>query len=164
MKNIKEKIRILRGKERERLMGVFEKQFGIKQIQGTLIRGRKGGIYLFTGTIPDKEIFNLLKIFPVEIIGIYLAKEMDGKLRLSIEGSQILKNEITKRIVELSKEEMEIWIMGHELIKKTGFEDYVVMKYKNEMLGVGKASENKITNFIPKSRRLRDKTIEVSKF
>jgi len=33
------------------------------------------------------------------------------------------------------------------------------MKYENDMLGTGKASEEKITNFIPKSRRLKDKTI-----
>jgi len=28
------------------------------------------------------------------------------------------------------------------------------------LLGTGKASEEKITNFIPKSRRLRDRSIE----
>jgi len=31
------------------------------------------------------------------------------------------------------------------------------MKYKNDFLGTGKASENKIGNFIPKNRRLKHK-------
>jgi len=52
--------------------------------------------------------------------------------------------------------------MGYEIRKKTGLKDYVVMKYKDDMLGTGRASEEKITNFIPKSRRLRDRNIEVS--
>ena len=31
------------------------------------------------------------------------------------------------------------------------------MKYKDNFLGTGKASENKISNFIPKNRRLKEK-------
>src|SRR3989344_3936107 len=81
-------------------------------------------------------------------------------IRLSIEGSQILKNEITKNLVELNKEEVETWMMGHELIKKTGINGFVIMKYEKDMLGTGKASSDKITNFIPKSRRLKDRSIE----
>jgi len=46
---------------------------------------------------------------------------------------------------------------GNELNIKIGGKDFLVMKYKNNFLGTGKASENKITNFIPKSRRLKNK-------
>ena len=31
------------------------------------------------------------------------------------------------------------------------------MKFKNDILGTGKISENKISNFVPKSRRLKFK-------
>jgi NOL1/NOP2/fmu family ribosome biogenesis protein len=34
----------------------------------------------------------------------------------------------------------------------------VAIRYKEDFLGCGKASESKISNFIPKSRRLKLKT------
>ncbi len=80
-------------------------------------------------------------------------------MRLSIEGSQYVKNQATKNVVELTYEEMQTWMCGQELVKSTGMTGFVLMKYGNDMLGTGNASEKKITNFIPKSRRLRDKKI-----
>jgi len=44
---------------------------------------------------------------------------------------------------------------GNELEIKTGKKGFLIMKYKNNFLGCGKASELKIGNFIPKSRRLK---------
>ena len=95
----------------------------------------------------------------IDSLGIYFASELDGKVRLSIEGTRILKNQIKENIIELTDEEAEIWIMGHEIEKKTNLKGFVLIKHKEEMLGTGKASEEKITNFIPKSRRLKDRSI-----
>ena len=49
-------------------------------------------------------------------------------------------------------------MMGSELNIKSGMKGFVIMKYKDELLGTGKASEEKISNFIPKNRRLREKS------
>ena len=66
--------------------------------------------------------------------------------------------EITKNIFSLNSEQAEQWMKGHELQIKTGMKGFVAIKYEEDFLGTGKASENKIGNFIPKNRRLREKT------
>jgi NOL1/NOP2/fmu family ribosome biogenesis protein len=160
MKQPIEPIRIIEGREKEKIMEILLEQFGVEKIPGKIIKRGKEKIFLFTGSLTEREIQNLSQATFVERVGVYFAKENEGELRLSIEGTQILKNEIKKNIVELNEEEKETWMMGHEILKKTGLKGFVVIKYKEDMLGTGKASEEKITNFIPKSRRLKDKSIE----
>jgi len=46
---------------------------------------------------------------------------------------------------------------GQELNLKSGKKGFVIMKYNDDFLGSGKASEEKIGNFIPKTRRLKEK-------
>ena len=154
-------IEILHGKNRERIIDILNRQFGIKEIEGTLVKRGRERIFLFTGSFDSKDIQNISKYNFLERLGVYFAKENErGELRLSIEGSQYVKNQATKNVIELTKDEMNTWMCGHELIKNTGTTGFVLMKYKNDMLGTGNASTEKITNFIPKSRRLRDKKIQ----
>jgi NOL1/NOP2/fmu family ribosome biogenesis protein len=159
MKKI-EPIKLLTGKERMKIINQLKKQFGIEDIKGNLLKKGKGKIFLFEGNLGKKEIDKLSKTIFIERIGVYLAKEEEMGIRLSIEGSQILKNQIKKNIVELTKKEMQTWMMGHEVLRKNEITGFVIIKYKEDMLGTGKASREKITNFIPKSRRLKDKSIE----
>ena len=46
---------------------------------------------------------------------------------------------------------------GHELPIKTGKHGFLIMKHGEDFLGTGKASEEKIGNFIPKNRRLKER-------
>jgi len=155
-----ERLRIIKGKEKEEILENLKNQFGIKKIPGILLKRGRERIFLYEGNFDEEDLKKLEKITFIERVGIYFGKLEERGIRLSIEGSQILKKEITKNIVELDRKEMDIWMMGHELLKKTPNKGFVIMKYKEDMLGTGKASEEKITNFIPKSRRLRDKSIE----
>ena len=93
----------------------------------------------------------------IERIGAYFAKvdEKTGDIRLSLEGSQILKP--NKNIFEINSEQTQDWMMGRELGIKTGQNGFLIMKHGNDFLGTGKASKDKIGNFIPKNRRLKDK-------
>ncbi|PJE81795.1 hypothetical protein COU58_00515 [Candidatus Pacearchaeota archaeon CG10_big_fil_rev_8_21_14_0_10_32_42] len=150
----------LEGKYKKEIIEKLNDQFGINNIPGELFMRGNEKIFLFQGNFDEEKIRELEKISFVERVGVYLGKIEEYGIRLSIEGTQILKNEIIKNIVELDKEEMERWMMGHEILKKTEITGFVIVKYKNEMLGTGKASIEKITNFIPKSRRLRDRSIE----
>ncbi len=155
-----EPIKLLAGKERMAFINKLRKQFGIEDIKGNLLKRGKERVFLFEGNLEKKEMDQLSKATFIERIGVYLGKEEEMGIRLSIEGSQILKNEIKNNIIELTKEEMQTWMMGHEVLRKNDFTGFAIIKYKDDMLGTGKASEKKITNFIPKSRRLKDKTIE----
>lgn len=153
--NKEQELNFLEGKEKKEIIEILNTQFGIKNIPGRIIKKGKEKIFLYTGELNKEEILKIKDLVPIERIGVYLAKQEERGIRLSIEGSQILKNEITKNTIELDKNEMETWMKGHEVLKNTNLRGYVIIKYKEEMLGTGKASEEKITNFIPKSRRLK---------
>lgn len=168
----------------------LNEQFGIKEIPETLIKFGEEKIFTFSGDL--KLLSKLQNITRVEGIGNYIAKEQNEQIRLSIEGTHLFKDQITKNIFELNKQQLKDWMHGSEiLLDSKNSEDgrgdldnqlsnsgrggwgvaggipnvreenkklkkgFVIMKYKDDFLGTGKASENKITNFIPKIRRLK---------
>lgn len=146
--------------DKEELNEKLEEQFGIKEIPGILLRKGKERIFLFQGELSEKEIIKLDSLVEIERTGIYIGKifEPTGELRLSIEGTQIFKDQIKRNIFELdSEQDYEKWMNGQELNIKTNLRGMIVIKYKGEFLGCGKASEEKIGNFIPKNRRLKIK-------
>ena len=152
-------IKILNKKEKQEIENKLNKQFGIKEISEKIIMKGKEKLFLFSGSFTNEEIKKLEELVVIEKIGVYFAKidERTEDIRLSIEGSQILKNQIKKNVFEISEELVEQWMKGQELNIKTGKKGFIVIKYKNDFLGTGKASEEKISNFIPKIRRLKEK-------
>ena len=85
----------------------------------------------------------------------YFARKIDGKIRLSIEGSQIINPR--KNVIELKENQVKLWVMGNdiELDEKMENGEFYILKYKNNILGSGKYSDGKILNFVPKERRLK---------
>ena len=69
----------------------------------------------------------------------------------------LVKHQITKNIFDLNDEQAEQWMKGQELNIESGKKGFVVMKYREDFLGTGKASAEKISNFIPKARRLKER-------
>jgi len=157
-----EYVHVLNENEKRAFISKLAEQFGTREINGTLIQLGKERIILFTSNITEKEIKEIVKNSHIESIGVYIAKidPQTNDIRLSIEGSQLLykQGQITKSIFELRNEqEVEQWMSGQELpigSDITGTNGFLIMKYKDDILGSGKASQNKIGNFIPKSRRL----------
>jgi len=157
-------------REKEKLLNQLNEQFGINEIPWKIARLGKERIIVFSGDISEKEILELDRVARIEGIGLYFAKvdEKTQDLRLSIEGVQLVKEQITKNIFELDEKQAEQWMMGQEILLadiktfpeggregiKKGF---FIMKFKNDFLGTGKISAEKISNFIPKSRRLKYK-------
>ncbi|HEA46418.1 MAG TPA: hypothetical protein ENH99_01410 [Candidatus Pacearchaeota archaeon] len=135
----------------------LEKQFGIKSVPGLILRRGEERLFLFSGSFNIRQLKKLEEWVPVERVGVYFAKQAEGGIRLSIEGTQILKDQIKKNIFELNNEQTEEWMMGRELPIKTGKREFLIMKHKNEFMGTGKASAEKIGNYIPKSRRLKNR-------
>jgi NOL1/NOP2/fmu family ribosome biogenesis protein len=146
--------------ERERIIKILNQQFGIKDFSFRLARLGKERIIIFSGSISEKEILNIDEVAHIEGIGLYFAKEeMDG-IRLSIEGSQLMKNQITKNIFNLDDKQAEQWMLGQEIgidASDSSKKGFFVMKFNNDFLGTGKISNNRITNFVPKPRRLKFK-------
>jgi NOL1/NOP2/fmu family ribosome biogenesis protein len=150
-------LKILNNEEKKEILKKLNKKFSIQEIPGELIQRGAERIFIFTGNLNKKEIKQLERAIPIERAGIYFGKIQNNEIRLSIEGTQIMKNQIKKNIFELNKNQVQRWMQGNELNIKTGKEGFLIMKYKDDLLGCGKASELKISNFIPKNRRLKEK-------
>lgn len=150
-------LKILNHQEKEQLIERLNNQFGIKNIPDSIIKTGADRFVLFTGDLNILKKLESLRV--IEGIGNYVAREQLDEIRLSIEGTHLLKEEIKKNIIELDKEQTEQWMHGQQVDIKTGKKGFVVIKYKEDFLGTGKASEEKIGNFIPKNRRLKNKEL-----
>lgn len=150
-------ITILTEAETQKIKKQLKEQFGIKEIDGKILRLGAEKLFFFTGGMNEDKIKELEKIVPIDKIGVYFAKLINDEIKLTIEGTQLLKDQITKGIFEINNKQAEEWMMGRELNIKTGLKGFIVLKNGDDFLGCGKASENKITNFIPKPRRLKNK-------
>ena len=157
MKQSIRSLKILKKKEKQNILEKLNESWGIKEIPGIIARRGEERLFLFTGEFEENKIRALESAAFVERLGIYFVKIINNEIRLSIEGTQIFKDQITKNIFELNEEQTEEWMMGRELLIKTGKHGFLVMKYKDDVLGCGKASAEKIGNFIPKNRRLKNK-------
>ena len=78
---------------------------------------------------------------------------------MAVQNYKYLSNQSNKIDVEpeFNEKQAEEWMMGQDLNITTGKKGFFVIKFKEDFLGTGKISENKISNFIPKSRRLKFK-------
>jgi len=152
-------IKIMNKHEKEEITNKLNKQFGIKEIKGMIIKIGAEKLFLYQGDLTEKQIKELEKIIPVERTGIYFAKIVpkENKIRLSIEGTQLLKDQLSKNIFELDQARAVEWMSGKELNIATGQNDFLIIKYKDNFLGTGKATAEKISNYIPKNRRLKGK-------
>ncbi len=111
-------------------------------------RNREGKIFLV-----KKEIFPLANQIKYHRFGLYFARiERGDKIRLSIEGSQIIGPYAKKNVIEIGYEELKKWLAGADLEKDgSGF---VIIKSNNYFAGSGLAKNGKIKNYIPKERRI----------
>jgi NOL1/NOP2/fmu family ribosome biogenesis protein len=153
-------LKILNKQEKEIVVKKLNEQFGVLKVPDNLLMFGEEKIFLFTGDLKILEKLQKLENRKINLAGIgcYIAKEQQGNIRLSIEGTHLFKNQITKNIFELNKEQKEKWMHGNQLDIETGKKGFLIMKYEKDFLGTGKASEDKIGNFIPKSRRLKEKS------
>ena len=153
-------IKILSQQEKHEVEMQLKEQFGIESISGIILKMGEERFFIFSGSFSESEIRKLEKVVFIERLGIYFAKIVLGEdaIKLSIEGVQMLGNQIKKNIIELDEKQAESWMKGEDLDIQTQKRGFVILKHKNDFLGCGKASEHKIGNFIPKSRRLRNKS------
>jgi NOL1/NOP2/fmu family ribosome biogenesis protein len=143
--------------------------FGIKKINGTLVRSGKDKVRVFTGDISREEIYDLLHTLPVEVVGLYLGKDFINRngvheVRLSVDGLLMLKDQVVNKILYLDSEQEKVWFLGEEQdlneeqkieFKEGGFA-VVKSKDSDDILGMGKvSSEGVLFNYLPKERRRR---------
>ena len=148
MRNLK----ILNNKEVKEILKLLDNQFGFKEkLNYVFLMNKKNKVYIVNRDIERIDIDNLR----IDAIGLYFGEVNHGALRLSIEGSQMIGKRARKNIVELDKEDAELWSMGNDIDKEFNVYGFVILKYKKDFIGCGKYKEGRIFNYVPKERRLR---------
>ncbi|MDP6265579.1 MAG: hypothetical protein QGI00_05705, partial [Candidatus Marinimicrobia bacterium] len=89
-------------------------------------------------------------------IGMYFCETRNDKIRLSIEGSQIVGPKAMKNIVEINSLQVKQWMKGEdlEIENKGDYNGFVIIKHNNDFLGTGKYKDGKVLNYVGKSRRV----------
>ncbi|MEK6889489.1 MAG: hypothetical protein AABW80_05275 [Nanoarchaeota archaeon] len=146
-------IHFIKSGEKREIIAQLNKQFGIEDLPYLLIESGKEKIRAFSGTMSKEEILELNKMANIEAVGIYLIKK-EHDLRLSFDATQILKDQIKKKVVEISKEQYELWIRGYDLPIATE-NGAVVIKFQDSFIGCGRSNGERIINHVPKERRLK---------
>ena len=164
--------------DKKKIIEQLNKQFGITELPYLLLQFGHDRIRLYSGNLSKEELGGLDKNLRVENIGLYFATFENHKnkfrqdrnlflndpksirdfghegIRLTIDGVQLLKAQITKNIIELDKKQAEDWMKGNDLDIKTE-RGWKILRFENELIGCGKSSSEKIGNFMPKERRVR---------
>ena len=81
----------------------------------------------------------------------------DG-IKLTTNAVQLFGKYAKKNVFEITKEEKNLFIRGLNLIKELPTDEgYVILKYDNDYLGIGKylSKQKLIKNMIPKARRIK---------
>jgi NOL1/NOP2/fmu family ribosome biogenesis protein len=146
-------IRFIKTPEKRRIIEQLEIQFGITKLPYLLLGVGKEKMRAFSGSLSKEEIIKLSKLANIDLLGIYLIKEESG-FRLSFDATQILKNQITKNIIEINDEQYEKWIRGHDLELNMPQGTYII-KYGHDFLGCGRSNGTVMFNYVPKDRRLK---------
>ncbi len=174
MKNLK----ILNSKQLKPIKQLLKQQFDADfdfSPYATLI-SPKDKIYIAQKDIFTNSNLDLDKL-RINSIGMYFAHLKNNELRLSIEGSQLVGPIAKKNIIEINKEELNQWIQGIDLDahhpnpptthpslpnktnqnNKLTNNTFIIIKHNKDYIGCGKLKQNKILNFVPKTRRIKVK-------
>ncbi len=147
-------MKLLNNPDKKKIIRQLDEQFNITKLPYLLLQFGKEKFRLFSGNL-SKEDLNLLdRELRIENIGLYFAKQQIDGLRLTLDSLTLLKPQITKNILEIDNTQAEKWLKGQDLEIKSD-NNFKVLKYQNELIGCGKSTGERITNSIPKERRIK---------
>ena len=150
------KDKILNSKEKKQIFKIMKEQWDTDTDilrNFAFIKKPSGKIFISNIEAASLEQELDLKVYS---IGNYFAKEEKESLRMSIEGSQIIGPNSKKNVIDLSKEQIEEWIMGNNVTIPKNFKGYCLVKNLNDFFGCGIAKEGTLLNHIPKTRRIKN--------
>ncbi len=146
-----EKLQILNTREIKDILKKIKEQWGADfSKKYAFLMNNKNRIFLVNRDVSRID----LERIKINNIGMYFGTISKGKLRLSIEGAQLVGPKAKKNIIELDDGEARIYFGGFDLEKKTKEKGFVIIKHNDNYLGTGKATGNKILNYTPKERRI----------
>ena len=141
--------------DKKKVVKTLNEQFGIQEIDGELIKIGNERIRLFTGELTEKEYEAIIETIRLEGIGLAIIKEEKEEFRITIEATQIFGEQATKSVYQLNDEDLSLWMHGEDLQKHNEKKGFVIVKHNEDFLGMGKIGAEKVSNYIPKERRLK---------
>ena len=146
-------MKILSSSQKKKIINNLNEQYGITFLPYLLIKFGKEKIRLYSGNLSKNELINLDRNLRIENIGIYFAKEQPDGIRLTIDSVNLIN--INKNILEINNDESEKWLKGYDLAINTS-KGFKILKNNDDFIGCGKSTGQKISNFVPKERRVKD--------
>lgn len=149
-----QKLKILNNREVKKIKEAVLRDYGyFPEENYAYLLSEKNKIFLV-----NKDVARIdLEKLRIDRIGLCFAEMKDEKIRLSKEGAQLLAQEgleKLKNVVELTAEELKKYFLGEDLPKELGEESqFVLLKYKKDILGCAKYKDKNIINFLPKIHR-----------
>jgi 16S rRNA (cytosine1407-C5)-methyltransferase len=142
-------IRPTRQKEAE-LYAYFDQQFGITDIEGMLYL-RDKELWLFPDNI--KPLINKIRF---SRLGIKISEEFGnirkGGFKTQHEFVTAFANQATKNIIELNAPQAKEYYQGKDIrgIETNGASGEVLVSYRGQIVGLGKALNNRLKNNLPR--------------
>ena len=146
-------MRVLNSKEIKKVVKSIESQYSINNFKPgfAFIEGAEDKLFVI-----DKKLAEIdMDLLRVNSLGMYFGTSESDKVRLSIEGSQVIGPMAKKNVVDLSKNQVDDWIRGSDVEVGCDGNDFVLIKHNDDFFGSGKLSRGRILNFVPKSRRIK---------
>lgn len=144
--------KILNRREIKEILSLIESQWDAKiKLDFVFLKDRSDKIYII-----NKEFVALnLDKLRIQSIGLYFGTILNGELRLSIEGSQIVGPKAKKNVIDMTDEQVKAWLKGEDILAENKEKVFVILKHNNDFIGTGKFREDRVLNFVPKERRLK---------
>ena len=145
----------LSSSQKKKILEQLEDQFGINSLPYLFLQFGKDKIRIYSGNLSKDNLNSLDKNTRIENMGLYFARIQPDGIRLTIDGIQLVKNQITKNIMEINNNQAEDLFKGNDLDIKAE-SAFKILKNNDEFIGCGKSTGDRITNFVPKERRIRN--------
>jgi NOL1/NOP2/fmu family ribosome biogenesis protein len=144
----------LQSSQKKRIIQQLNDQFGVTNLPYLFLQFGKEKIRVYSGNLAKEDLSNLDKNARIENMGLYFARIQPDGIRLTLDGVQLVRDQITKNIMEINDEQADMWFKGNDLDIQAE-SAFKILKNNNEFIGCGKSTGDRITNFVPKERRIR---------
>jgi NOL1/NOP2/fmu family ribosome biogenesis protein len=145
-----QQIRAMNSKEKKELNKMLIDQFGAGIEGYNVFINPKNKIFLIG---EEYSKINIEKL-RINSLGLYFGEIYEGKVRLSIEGAQIIGKTAASNILVVDDTQANIWMKGEDFDIDSDLEGFVIIKNREDVLGCGKIAGKKLYNYMPKERRL----------
>ncbi len=151
---------ILKKKAIKHIEDILEKHYGVsinlREFE-VLKTGVDEKIWLVSKAVSRINLDEL----KINVMGMYFGKlKRNNKIKLSIEGCQMIGDEVIRNVVDVDDEHAQRFMKGGNLevtnINDCEQNNFVLIKHNSDFLGIGKLSNTFVENLIPKSRRIAE--------